>query len=218
MVKKGRFEAGLLRAGAYGGSARGRFLALAAPAGIDVKLQAGLDKVNLVKAAADLPELARLSGTANLQLSLDGAGQTQEQIVASLTGKAAFTARQGELGGFAFADLLRRLERNPKLLLRDWRQGKTAFETATVNFSVANGVASATESQMAGAGYRLGLSGTVSLPWRWFDLAAALSPASGALQIPFILRGPLDNPAFELDADALPRAGAAATFPIQLLR
>ena len=43
LVKKGRFETGLLRASAYGGTAKGRFLASATPAGVDIKLQGVLD-------------------------------------------------------------------------------------------------------------------------------------------------------------------------------
>jgi hypothetical protein len=214
LVKKGRFEAGLLRAGAYGGSAKGRLLALSAPGGIDVKLQAGFDKVNLAKAAADLPNLARLSGVAALQIALDGVGESQDRIIASLNGKAGFNARQGELGGYSFAEMLRRIERSPRLVLRDWRQGKTAFDSAVLNLAVTNGIAAVTEAQMTGAGYRLGLSGIASLPANRFDLAAVLSAASGPLQLGFTLRGPLDNPSFELDTDATPRLGGAATFPL----
>lgn len=217
LVKKGRFETGLLRSTAYGGSARGRLLAQAAPGGIDVKLQAGLDKVNFARAASDLPELARISGSGGLQVTLDGLGQSPEQIIGSLSGKATATLRQGELGGFAFADLMRRLERNPKLLLRDWRQGKTPFDTATLNLSIANGIAAATETQMSGQTYRLGLTGIMSLPARSVDMTAVLSSTGGALQVPFTLQGPLDNPAFELDAAAL-RSGEASPLPTLLTR
>jgi AsmA protein len=217
LVKKGRFETGLLRSNAYGGSAKGRLLAQAALGGIDVKFQAGLDRINLARAAADLPEFARLSGTGNLQVTLDGLGQSPEQIIASLSGKATATLRQGELAGFAFADLMRRLERNPKLLLRDWRQGKTPFDSATLNLSFANGIAAATDTQMTGQTYRIGLSGIMSLPSRSLDMTALLSSTSGTLQLPFTLQGPLDNPAFELDAGAL-RAGEAAPTPTLLTR
>jgi uncharacterized protein involved in outer membrane biogenesis len=216
LVKKGRFEAGLLRAGAYGGSAKGRLLAVAAPAGVDVKLQAGFDRINLGKAAADVPDLARLTGIAGGQLALDGLGASYEEIVASLSGKAGATARQGELGGFAFADLLRRLERNPGLVLRDWRQGKTSFDSASINLSVANGIAMVTDGQMSGPAYRLTLAGQAALPSRWLDLGILLTPFSGSPRIPFTWRGPFDAPAFELDTDGLARGATA--FPTQLLR
>jgi AsmA protein len=217
LVKKGRFETGLLRSSAYGGTVRGRLLAQAAPGGIDVKLQAGLDKVNFGRAAADLPQLSRLSGTGGLQVTLDGLGHSPDQIIASLSGKASANLRQGELAGFAFADLMRRLERNPRLLLRDWRQGKTAYETATLNLTVANGIAAATETQMSGSNYRLALTGIMSLPARSLDMTALLTSPSGQLQVPFRLQGPLDNPAFELDSAAL-RGGELAPLPTLLTR
>lgn len=218
LVKKGRFEAGLLRAGAYGGSAKGRILAQSAPGGVDIKLQAGLDRINLAKAASDFPDLPRVSGTGGLQVALDGLGHSPETIIASLSGKTGISLRQGELGGFAFAELIRRLERNPKLLLSDWRQGKTPFDSAVVNFGIANGIATVMESQMTGPTYRLGLSGTVSLPVRWFDMTASLSSANGNLQLPFSLRGPLANPAFEFDSGAFRSGDATTPVPTLLTR
>lgn len=217
LVKKGRFETGLLRSSAYGGTARARLLAQAAPGGIDVKLQAGLDKVNFGRASSDLPPLARLSGTGGLQLTLDGLGTSLDQILASLSGKATANLRQGELSGFAFGELMRRLERNPKLLLRDWRQGKTPYETVTLNMSVANGIAAITDTQMNGQSYRMALSGILSLPARSLDITALLNSPNGQLQVPFRLRGALDNPSFELDSAAL-RGGELAPLPTLLTR
>jgi uncharacterized protein involved in outer membrane biogenesis len=216
LIKKGRFEAGLLRAGAYGGSAKGRLLAVAAPGGIDLKIQAGFDRIGLGKAVADLPDLARLSGTASGQLALDGIGASYDEIVASLGGKAGLSVRQGELGGFAFAELLRRLDRGNGLAQRDWRQGKTGFDSATVNLSVVNGIALVTDGQMTGPAYRLTLAGQASLPTRWLDLGLLLTPSTGSPRVPFTWRGPFDAPSFELDTDALTRGATA--FPTRLLR
>lgn len=218
LVKTGRFEAGILRANAYGGSAKGRLLAMATPGGIDVKLVAALDKINLGQAGSDLPQLARLSGTGGLQLSLDGLGRSLPEVLASLSGKASLALRQGELGGFAFGDLLRRAERNPGLALRDWRQGRTAFETASANAVIANGVLTLGDAQMAGPGYRMTLLGTASLPAQTLDMAALLQPATGALRLPFSLTGPIEAPAFELEAEAMLRptgATGAASLPLR---
>ena len=209
LVKKGRFEAGILRANAYGGSAKGRLLAVAAPGGIDVKLVGGVEKLNLGRAGTDLPQLARLTGTGALQFNLDGIGQSVPEIVASLTGKGTFSLRQGELSGFAFADLLRRADRNPGLALRDWRQGRTAFDSAGFNASVSNGVLTLSDAQMAGTGYRMTLVGTAALAGPTLDMAALLQPANGTLRVPFSLRGPLSAPAFELQTEALLRPAGA---------
>jgi uncharacterized protein involved in outer membrane biogenesis len=217
LVKKGRFETGILRANAYGGSAKGRLLAVTTPGGIDIKLVGGLDKVNFGQAGADLPQLARLSGTGNLQLSLDGLGRSLPDMLGSLSGKATLGLRQGELAGFAFGDLMRRAERNPGLALRDWRQGRTAFETASANASITNGILTLSDTQMAGTGYRLTLIGTASLPERELDMAALLQPAAGALRLPFSLRGPIETPTFELEAESMLRpTGAIGGAPLPL--
>ncbi|KRE15062.1 hypothetical protein ASE63_17640 [Bosea sp. Root381] len=216
LVKKGRFEAGILRAGAYGGSVKGRLLATAAPAGLDVKLSAALDKVSFGQAGNDFPRLARLSGNGNVQLNLEGYGRSRQELLASASGKASLNLRQGELAGFAFGDLLRRAERNPAAALRDWRQGRTAFETASANAVIANGVLALTETQMAGPGYRMTLTGTASLPAQELDMTVQLQPSNGgALRLPFSLRGPVADPTLELEPEAILRPTGIGPLPLR---
>jgi AsmA protein len=216
LVKKGRFEAAVLRASAYGGSAKGRLLAVTAPSGVDVKLQAGFDRINLTQGAADMPDFPRVSGTGNLQLALEGAGTTTEEVVASLGGKASIALRQGDLGGFAFLDLLRRAERNPVAALREWRQGKTPFDSASASATIAGGVATIGDAQMSGAAYKLTLAGQSSLSERWIEMSGQLAPVNGAFQIPLVLKGALDNPSLTPHTDAL--LSPSSSLPASLLR
>lgn len=216
LIKKGRFEAGLLRASAYGGSAKGRLLAVSAPGGVDLRLQAGFDRINAAQGAADMPDFPRISGTGNLQLSLEGSGNTAEEIVASLAGKASLALRQGELTGFAFLDLLRRAERNPVAALREWRQGKTPFENASASATIANGIATINDAQMSSPSYRLTLAGQASLPERWVEMSGQVAPVNGGYQIPLVLRGTLDSPSLTPNADAL--LVPSNSLPASLLR
>ncbi len=218
LVKKGRFETGLLRAGAYGGSVKSRLLAIGVPAGVDVKIQAGLDKVNIGQAASDLPLLARLSGTGGAQLALDGVGRTFDELIGSFTGRVNLAARQGEIGGIALAELLRRAERSPAQALRDWRQGKTPYESITANAGIAGGLLALTEAQMSGANYRFNLAGSAALRTRLLDMTALLASVNGALKLPFVLKGPVDAPAFEIEPDAVLSPTGASLVPTQFTR
>lgn len=218
LVKKGRFETGLLRANAYGGTVKTRLLAVSAPSGVDVKVQAGLDKVNFGQAAADVPQIARLSGTGGFQLALDGAGRTFDELLGSLTGRANLSLRQGEIGGMALADLLRRAERNPVQALRDWRQGKTAFDTLVANAGIAGGLFVLTDAQMSGQAYQLNLTGNAALRTRVLDMTAVLSSTTSALRLPFGLKGPLAAPLFELETDAMLTPTGASLTPTLLTR
>lgn len=218
LVKKGRFETGLLRAGAYGGSVKSRLLALATPAGVDIKLQAGLDKVNIGQAASDLPQLARLSGTGTLQLALDGVGRTFDELLASFTGRLNLTARQGEIGGVALAELIRRAERSPAQALRDWRQGKTPYETISANAGIAGGLLALTEAQMIGANYRFNLAGSAALRPRTLDMTALLASSNGSVKLPFLLKGPVDAPAFDIETEAFLSPAGASVAPTLLTR
>ncbi|CAN7186491.1 AsmA family protein [Bosea sp. LjRoot90] len=201
LIRKGRFEASLLRTAAYGGSARARILATPVAAGSDVKLQLGLDKVNLALVADDLPELARLSGTATGQLAFDGVGSSLDQVVSSLTGRANLTIRQGEFRGIAFPDLLRKAEK-PPASARDWRQGKSAFETLQLSALANLGVVYLTDTQLAGSGYGVVLNGTADLSRRWLDLNGALSSTTTSARVPFEVRGPFFGAAFTPEIDA----------------
>ncbi|MCU4179913.1 AsmA family protein [Bosea sp. BH3] len=203
LVKKGRFETGLLRASAYGGNVKARLLAVTAPTGVDVKIQAGAEKVNIGQAAGDLPQLARLSGTGGFQLALDGAGRNFDELLGSFTGRTGLSVRQGELGGVALADLLRRAERSPAQALRDWRQGKTPFENLTANASIGGGQLFLNEAQMSGQSYRLNLIGQASLRSRVLDMAASLTSTTGPLKLPFLLKGPVDAPLFDIETEAV---------------
>lgn len=218
LVKKGRFETGLLRANAYGGTVKTRLLAVSAPGGVDVKIQSGLDKVNFGQAAADLPQLARLSGTGGFQLALDGAGRTFDELLGSLTGRVNLALRQGEIGGMALADLLRRAERNPVQALRDWRQGKTAFDTLVANAGIAGGLLVLTDAQMSGQAYQLNLAGNAALRTRMLDMTALLSSTTSQLRLPFGLKGPVSAPLFELETDAMLTPTGASVTPTLLTR
>jgi AsmA protein len=214
LIRKGRFEASLLRASAYGGSARARILATPVTAGADVKLQLGLEKVNLTQAADDLPEIARLSGTATGQLAFEGVGGSVEQVVSSLTGRANLTIRQGEFRGIAFPDLLRKAEK-PPTSARDWRQGKSNFESLQLSALANLGVLYLTETQLAGSGYNVVLNGTVDLGRRWLDLNGALNSTTTSARVPFELRGPFFGAAFTPAIDAALRTPGPA---VPLLR
>jgi uncharacterized protein involved in outer membrane biogenesis len=214
LIRKGRFEASLLRTAAYGGSARARILATPVAAGADVKLQLGIEKMNLALAADDLPELARISGTASGQLAFDGVGSSLEQVVSSLTGRANLTIRQGEFRGIAFPDLLRRAEK-PPASARDWRQGKSSFETLQLSALANLGVLYVTDTQIAGSGYNVVLNGTADLSRRWLDLNGALSSTTTSARVPFELRGPFFGAAFTPEIDASLRTPGPA---IPLLR
>jgi uncharacterized protein involved in outer membrane biogenesis len=216
LVRRGRFETGLLRAFAYGGTVKSRILAVSAPTGVDIKLQAGFDKVNLGQAAADMPQLVRLTGTGGFQLSLDGAGRSFDELLGSFTGKAGLNLRQGELAGASLPELLRRAERGPLPLARDWRQGRTAFDSLSANAGIASGMLVLTDAQMTGTSYRLALTGSALLRTRELDMSAVLLGPAGQNRLSFAIKGPVESPFLAPDSEAqLDPAAATGIAPVR---
>jgi len=114
--------------------------------------------------------------------------------------------------------LLRRAERSPIQALRDWRQGKTPYESFSANAGIAGGLLALTEAQMIGANYRFNLAGSAALRTRTLDMTALLASPNGATKLPFLLKGPVDAPAFEIETEALVSPAGASLVPTLLTR
>jgi uncharacterized protein YhdP len=126
--------------------------------------------------------------------------------------------RQGEVSGIALAELVRRAERNPSQLLRDWHQGKTPFETLAAYAGIANGLLVLTDAQMTGANFRLDLAGNASLRTRLLDMRGSLASLSGSLKLPLVLKGPVGAPLFDLASEAfLSPTGSAGSGAVPAL-
>lgn len=206
-----RFDVMIANAGLYRGTLKGRLSLGRTEAGIDVRSQLSAERVDLGALTSDLFETRRLTGTGTLQHQVETSGRTAGELVANAAGRLTLTARNGEFAGTNLNDAMRRIERQPLAVARDWRGGRTSFEQFTLNGSIAGGSLDLGGSQALGAAYRLTLDGTVSLTDRIYRLTGAVQSPNGGQQIPFDVSGPLADPTVTVNARALlERSGAAA--------
>ncbi len=122
----------------------------------------------------------------------------------------SLSIRQGEIQGFALADTLRRLERQPLLALRDWRSGRSTFEQAQFSGNITQGVLELTEGAVTAPGFVLSLGGQISLADQTLGLKGLLAhPAGRNLQVPFEIGGAWEKPAItpRLDPAIFQRTG-----------
>jgi AsmA protein len=101
------------------------------------------------------------------------------------------------------------------------RSGKTPYNVLAANLKIDQGTINVEDVRIEGPSLRLGLAGSASIPARDLDLTGtasllATSPsgaaeAAPAFELPFMVRGPWDDPLLLPDVQVLmKRSGAAA--------
>ncbi len=203
MASSGRVEASIIRATAYKGSLRTRAV-LSKPATLtDFRLQTTVERLDLAQASGDFGGTKRLSGTASGQFSVEGAGSSLNEVLASLSGRASANIRNGEMPGLALAEVVRRSERQPLSALRDWRSGRTGFDAANFAANISNGTIQLTDANMFGPSFRATLAGSASVAERRLALSGKLTATTGTLHIPFDITGPFSDPVITPDLSVL---------------
>ena len=206
-----RFDVMVANAGLYRGALKGRLSLGKSEAGVEIRSQLSAERVDLGAFSADVFETRRLTGTGTLQHQLETSGKTIAELVANAVGRVAFTARSGDFLGTNLNDAMRRIERQPLAVARDWRGGRTSFEQLAINGTIAGGILDVSDGQATGAAFRLALDGRILLTERVYRLAGTVQTTSGAHSIPFDVSGPLADPVVAVNMRALlERSGAAA--------
>lgn len=208
LVKNGRLELNLARATAYRGTARGR-LSVAQPADggtLEARTQWTLEKIDAAAFLADLGRQRLLTGTANVQVSVETNGRSFADLVHSAQGKAGLMLRQGELVGISFADALRSAERRPLSAVADWRGGRSAFEQASINLTIRQGNAEVASGTLKGAAVAGKLSGSIGLSEQFYSLRSEIATVVNGKEgvaLPFTISGPWDSPTVLPDVRSL---------------
>ena len=80
------------------------------------------------------------------------------------------------------------------------------------------GLLALTEAQMIGANYRFNLAGSAALRPRTLDMTALLASPNGSLKLPFLLKGPVDAPDFDIETEAFLSPAGTSLVPTRLTR
>lgn len=199
MVRERGIEASLGRAGLRGGTIKGRVV-LAADAGDStltrVKAQGNINGLDLGALMGDLGGDRWIQGTTRASLVLEGAGRDVDMLAGSVAGRIALRSEDGALTGLDLADML---QRNgtvaPGALAR--RNGRTAYEQATLSLLFADGIGEVAEGSLAARAITASVSGRVDLIRRRVearaDVASRANPeGTHRPAFSFDLSGPWD--------------------------
>jgi uncharacterized protein involved in outer membrane biogenesis len=192
-------EVSLAEAHGYNGMVKGKARIGSGARGFDIRASGGFIKTDIALLLADLLGMPRVSGTGSGLFSLETSGTSLAQLRENLGGHGQIGVREGELDGIDLGLTLLRAEREPLAFQRS--AGRTPFDLASANFSVANGVLTVSDGVFNGPTIAMSLTGTISMTDGSGSLRASTSTANAAIKRPlsFDISGPWRSPSVRLD-------------------
>ncbi len=197
LAKPMRMEISLGDGEAYGGKVAARLVAEQVDAKLKTSATVNFDNIRTDDALREIFGVVRLTGLSSLSLSLMGEGKTSADILASLTGDAAFKLTDGSLAGADLSALMAHSGSNFIDALLAARNGASTINQASAHFAIANGAAHTDDAGMVGPGYAVQLSGDIKLPSPGFDMTGSVTPSAvdeSGKHFPFVIKGPLTSP------------------------
>ena len=206
---------------AFGGVVKGSFGLARAPGGAELKAQLQFSDVELEQCLGELFGIRRIEGKGNLGFAVESRGESVYGLTKALNGTANLVSHKGAITGLNVEQLLKRLAKSPLSGGNELRSGKTPYNLLAANLKIEQGTINVEDVRIEGPALRLGLAGSASIPARDLDLTGSASllatatsgtaDAATAFDLPFILRGPWDDPLLLPDVQVLmKRSGAAA--------
>ncbi|MEO1207490.1 MAG: AsmA family protein [Pseudomonadota bacterium] len=177
----------------YEGSVKGRADFDLAEGPLKTGLRLNFKQLGFDPLVAELLQRRLLSGTGDLDVSVDGKGGSMRELVGSLDGTAAVNANQGAIIGY---DLRRAILSFGASQPYDPAR-KTRFSRLKANVSVRTGVLRSTEDlRLTGPDVDVTARGSYGLVSRWLDqrLLLSLQPPPIHLPIPLRVQGDVDDP------------------------
>jgi AsmA protein len=206
---------------AFGGVVKGSFGLARAPGGAELKAQLQFSDVELEQCLGELFGIRRIEGKGNLGFAVESRGESVYGLTKALNGTANLVSHKGAIAGLNVEQLLKRLAKSPLSGGNELRSGKTPYNVLAANLKIEQGTINVEDVRIEGPALRLALAGSASIPARDLDLTGTASllatatsgtaDAATAFDLPFIVRGPWDDPLLLPDVQVLmKRSGAAA--------
>lgn len=216
LVKNGRIEAGISRATMNGGSARARLSINALERGLELRVQANADRVDVGGLLRDLGGSPWMSGEGAGHFVLESQGVSAAELARRATGQAELAVARGQFVGISLDDALRRFERQPLTTSLRLRGGNTPFDTATATIMLDQGAAQFVETGFSTPTLEGIVEGAFIVTDRRIAARAAVESkaqvgdSAMTPALAFDIQGPWNNISILPDAQALiQRSGAA---------
>ncbi len=135
-----------------------------------------------------------IGGSGTFTLSGTARGNSERDLISTLSGKASFRIANGSLGGVDLGGMLK----NSTASFKNGG-GATAIERASGSYTIRNGVMSNSDLVVSAGSIDATGKGTVNLPSRTLDYRIEPKLIAGIVTVPVIVSGPWDHISFEPD-------------------
>ncbi len=208
-IQRGRLSTDIIDAEFYGGKANIHANVDTAANPIAVDKRISFSNIQMEPFLKDIEATDRFSGKADVQMSVAGHGNSQQEIVSSLQGNGSIKCADGSIKGVNIADMVRNVQAAFKQV--DSSAQKTDFSEINGTFTIAKGIVSNSDLMMKAPLFRVTGKGTVNLPQQTINYR--LSPQvvetiqgqggkeKQGLGVPVIIEGSLDNPRYRPDLE-----------------
>jgi AsmA protein len=225
-LRNGHFTVTVGESEAFGGVVKGSFGLAKASGGAELKAQLQFVDVDLDQTLGELFGVRRLEGKGNLGFAVDSKGDSVYGLTKGLNGTANLISRKGAIAGLNVEQLLKRLAKSPLSGGNELRSGKTPYNQLAANLKIEQGTINVDDVRIEGPSLRVGLAGSASIPARELDLTgtasllatSATGDAAPAFDLPFIVRGPWDDPLLLPDVQLLMKRSESASRLLEFVK
>ena len=215
-VKNGMFSTNITKAELYDGLVDGSFSLTSANGVPKISIKADVNAVAAQTFLSASSGFDKVAGTANLSLSLEGQGVSQEAIMKSLTGSGNFKILDGQLLGIDASTLISGIDEaiTSRQLPQGIGLGKvTKFNDLIGSFSITNGRANLGDFKLQSGDLYMDAQGLIDIGAQKIDFGIRPKLAAGSdlaqFGIPLKFSGGFGTAKAGLDTDMLAQIAAA---------
>ncbi|MDE2165148.1 MAG: AsmA family protein [Alphaproteobacteria bacterium] len=200
-LKDARLTADLTQLSLYKGAGQGKVTVDGSGAVPAIQESFALKGVDMQPFLHDAADVNLLAGSGSLDMTVDGHGRSQRDIIASLAGRGSLHLDRGKLEGVNIIGMMKNAA-NALTMGLVGGGNNTDFSTLSGTFTITNGILKNSDLQLVSSELPMIGAGTVDLPQRQVNYR--LTPkVAGALAVPVLITGPWDHLSYRPDIGAM---------------
>lgn len=167
-----------------------------------VKATIDISDIDIERTLLKLIDTNRVSGIASSQILVQSQGQSSAELVGNLSGTIDIDASRVSFVGVNLLNFLHRVEQRPLGAGIALKSGTTEFDIVHSSLVLANGIGTLKSTNLTRLpDLQIKMNGQIDLGGQALAitghaLAASSTDANQSINLPFVLRGPFNNPAF----------------------